>query len=137
MVLTVGTILEGKVKSITNFGAFVALPENKTGMVHISEVANAYVSDIRQHLTEGQDVKVVVICAIVLCMATLLTLRFISEDLNAQTQELRSQAAELERENEELQEKIDALGSVESDERIAQEELGLAYPDTVIIQPEQ
>jgi len=61
MELTVGTILEGKVKSITNFGAFVALPENKTGMVHISEVANAYVSDIRQHLTEGQDVKVVVI----------------------------------------------------------------------------
>ena len=61
MELTVGTVLEGKIKSITNFGAFVSLPENKTGMVHISEVANAYVSDIRQHLTEGQDVKVVVI----------------------------------------------------------------------------
>ena len=61
MELTVGAILEGKVKSITNFGAFIALPENKTGMVHISEVANAYVSDIREHLTEGQDVKVVVI----------------------------------------------------------------------------
>ena len=61
MELTVGTVLEGKVKSITNFGAFVALPDNKTGMVHISEVANAYVSDIRAHLTEGQDVKVVVI----------------------------------------------------------------------------
>ena len=61
MELTVGAILEGKIKSITNFGAFVALPENKTGMVHISEVANAYVSDIRQHLTEGQDVKVMVI----------------------------------------------------------------------------
>ena len=61
MELTVGAVLEGKVKSITNFGAFVSLPENKTGMVHISEVANAYVSDIRQHLTEGQDVKVMVI----------------------------------------------------------------------------
>lgn len=61
MELTVGTILEGKVKSITNFGAFVSLPENKTGMVHISEVANTYVSDIRTHLTEGQDVKVMVI----------------------------------------------------------------------------
>ena len=61
MELTVGTVLEGKVKSITNFGAFVTLPENKTGLVHISEVANAYVSDIRQHLTEGQDVKVMVI----------------------------------------------------------------------------
>ena len=61
MELTVGAVLEGKVKSITNFGAFVSLPENKTGMVHISEVANAFVSDIRQHLTEGQDVKVMVI----------------------------------------------------------------------------
>ena len=58
MELTVGAVVEGKVKSITNFGAFISLPENKTGMVHISEVANAYVSDIRQHLTEGQDVKV-------------------------------------------------------------------------------
>ncbi len=61
MELTVGAILEGKVKSITNFGAFITLPENVTGLVHISEVANTYVSDIRQHLTEGQDVKVVVI----------------------------------------------------------------------------
>ena len=61
MELTVGAVLEGKIKSITNFGAFVSLPENKTGMVHISEVANAYVSVIRQHLTEGQDVKVMVI----------------------------------------------------------------------------
>ena len=61
MELTVGAVLEGKVKSITNFGAFISLPEGKTGMVHISEVANAYVSDIRQHLTEGQDVKVMVI----------------------------------------------------------------------------
>lgn len=61
MELTVGAVLEGKVKSITNFGAFISLPENKTGMVHISEVANTYVSDIHQHLTEGQDVKVMVI----------------------------------------------------------------------------
>ena len=63
MELTVGAVLEGKVKSITNFGAFITLPENKTGLVHISEVANTYVSDIRQHLTEGQEVKVVVISA--------------------------------------------------------------------------
>jgi len=61
MELTVGAILDGKVKSITNFGAFITLPENKTGLVHISEVANTYVSDVRQHLTEGQDVKVMVI----------------------------------------------------------------------------
>ncbi|MGN1000221.1 MAG: S1 RNA-binding domain-containing protein, partial [Faecousia sp.] len=61
MELTVGAVLEGKVKSITNFGAFISLGENKTGLVHISEVANAFVSDIRQYLTEGQDVKVMVI----------------------------------------------------------------------------
>ena len=61
MELTAGAILEGKVKSITNFGAFISLPDNKTGLVHISEVANAYVSDVRQHLTEGQDVKVMVL----------------------------------------------------------------------------
>jgi len=63
MELTVGAVLEGKVKSITNFGAFISLPENKTGLVHISEVSNSYVSDIRQHLTEGQEVKVMVISA--------------------------------------------------------------------------
>ena len=61
MELTVGEILEGKVKSITNFGAFISLPDNNTGLVHISEVANTYVSDIREHLSEGQDVKVMVI----------------------------------------------------------------------------
>lgn len=61
MELTVGAVLDGKVKSITNFGAFISLPEGKTGLVHISEVSSTYVSDIRQHLTEGQDVKVMVI----------------------------------------------------------------------------
>ncbi len=58
MEFTVGAVLEGKVKSITKFGAFVSLPENRTGMVHISEVANTYVNDIREHLTEGQTVRV-------------------------------------------------------------------------------
>lgn len=61
MELTVGAVVEGKVKSITNFGAFISLPDNKTGMVHISDVANTYVNDIHDHLTEGQMVKVMVI----------------------------------------------------------------------------
>ncbi len=61
MELTVGAIVEGKVKSITKFGAFVALPGNQTGMVHISEITHAFVNDIHDHLTEGQDVKVMVI----------------------------------------------------------------------------
>ncbi|MBO6054522.1 MAG: S1 RNA-binding domain-containing protein [Oscillospiraceae bacterium] len=58
MDLTVGAIVEGKVKTITKFGAFIALPDNKTGMVHISEVAHTYVNDIHDYLTEGQDVQV-------------------------------------------------------------------------------
>ena len=58
MELAVGAIAEGKVTGITNFGAFVTLPDGKTGMVHISEVANTYVNNIREHLTEGQTVKV-------------------------------------------------------------------------------
>lgn len=61
MEFEVGAILEGKVTGITKFGAFVSLPGNKTGMVHISEVAHAYVSDINEHLTVGQEVKVKVI----------------------------------------------------------------------------
>ncbi len=58
MELTIGTIIEGKVKTITNYGAFIQLPEGRTGMVHISEISHAYVSDIHQHLMPGQVVKV-------------------------------------------------------------------------------
>lgn len=54
----VGAILEGKVTGLTNFGAFVTLPGNVTGMVHISEVSTSYVSDIHDFLQEGQTVKV-------------------------------------------------------------------------------
>lgn len=57
----IGEILEGKVTGLTNFGAFISLPENHTGMVHISEVASTYVSDIHEFLKDGQDVKVKVI----------------------------------------------------------------------------
>ena len=58
MDLTVGAIVDGKVTGITKFGAFVALPENKSGMVHISEVASSFVNDIKDFLQEGQQVKV-------------------------------------------------------------------------------
>ena len=58
MGLEVGMIVEGKVTGITKFGAFVDLEGGKTGMVHISEVAPTYVNDIKDHLTEGQTVKV-------------------------------------------------------------------------------
>lgn len=61
MQFEVGMILEGKVTGITKFGAFVALSGGKSGLVHISEVANAYVSDINEHLSMGQEVKVKII----------------------------------------------------------------------------
>ena len=61
MQLEVGAVLEGKVTGITKFGVFVELPEGKTGMVHISEVATSYVKEIREHITENQIVKVKVL----------------------------------------------------------------------------
>ena len=61
MQLEAGAVLEGRVTGITAFGAFVALPEGKSGLVHISEVANTYVNDIHEHLTVGQTVKVKVL----------------------------------------------------------------------------
>ena len=58
MALEVGAVVEGRVTGITKFGAFVALPEGKSGLVHISEVANAFVSDVHDHVQMGQTVKV-------------------------------------------------------------------------------
>jgi len=61
MQLEIGKIYNGKVKGITQYGAFIDIEGGGTGMVHISEIANTYVSDIREHLTENQEVKVKVI----------------------------------------------------------------------------
>ena len=61
MGLEIGAVIEGKVTGITKFGAFVALPEGKSGLVHISEVANSYVNDVNDYLSVGQTVKVRVI----------------------------------------------------------------------------
>jgi S1 RNA binding domain protein len=58
MLVEVGNIVEGRVSGITNFGAFIQLPEGKTGLVHISEIAEEYVKDIKNHLKENQEVKV-------------------------------------------------------------------------------
>src|SRR5699024_873466 len=57
----VGSKVQGKVTGITNFGAFVELEKGKTGLVHISEVADTYVKDINEHLTVGDEIKVKVI----------------------------------------------------------------------------
>lgn len=56
-----GQILQGKISGITNFGAFVQLPDNITGLVHISEVADSFVKDINEFLKVGDEVKVKVL----------------------------------------------------------------------------
>ncbi|MFD2656060.1 MULTISPECIES: S1 domain-containing RNA-binding protein [Gracilibacillus] len=61
MSIEVGSKLQGKVTGITNFGAFIELPGGKTGLVHISEVADNYVKDINEHLTVGDEVTVKVL----------------------------------------------------------------------------
>ncbi|MBE1556158.1 S1 domain-containing RNA-binding protein [Sporosarcina limicola] len=58
MSIEVGSKLEGKVTGITNFGAFVELPNGSTGLVHISEVADNYVKDINDHLKVSDMVEV-------------------------------------------------------------------------------
>ncbi|MCY0887853.1 MAG: S1 domain-containing RNA-binding protein [Alicyclobacillaceae bacterium] len=61
MSIEVGSKLSGKITGITNFGAFVLLPGGETGLVHISEVSNSYVKEIREHLQLNQEVTVKVI----------------------------------------------------------------------------
>ena len=61
MDLEVGALVEGVVTGLTKFGAFVSLPDNKSGMVHISEVSTEYVNDINDHLSKDQQVKVKII----------------------------------------------------------------------------
>ena len=61
MTIETNAIVTGKVTGIKDFGAFVALPDGRSGLVHISEVAQGYVDDISQHLTVGQEVQVKVL----------------------------------------------------------------------------
>ena len=61
MEIEVGAVLEGTVTSIAKFGAFVSLPERRSGLVHISEIAAAYVADVNDFLQVGQTVKVKVL----------------------------------------------------------------------------
>jgi S1 RNA binding domain protein len=59
--LETGAVVEGRVTGITGFGAFIELPGGRTGLVHISEIANSYVTDIHQHLKEQEMVQVRII----------------------------------------------------------------------------
>lgn len=61
MALEIGNIVEGKVINVMPFGAFVSLPDNKSGMVHISEITREYIEDINDYIKQGDTVKVKVI----------------------------------------------------------------------------
>lgn len=61
MELQIGEIYQGKITGITNFGVFVDLGDNTSGMVHISEVARSFVNDINEHVKMGEEVKVKVL----------------------------------------------------------------------------
>ena len=58
MPFKVGDIVDGKITGLTKFGAFVSIPDGKSGMVHISEISTDYVKEITDHLSEGQKVRV-------------------------------------------------------------------------------
>ena len=61
MAMEAGSLVEGKVTRITNFGAFVELEDGKVGLIHISEVADVYVNDVHDFLSEGDTVQVKVV----------------------------------------------------------------------------
>ncbi len=79
--------------------------------------------------------KILVILVIVFSMAALLALRWVHNGVLAETENLKDEASKIEYENEELEKKIDEVGSVQSVEDIAREELGLIDPDTQVADP--
>ena len=81
--------------------------------------------------------KIAVTVLIVFSMAALAALAWVRGSIRGQVENLRQEAAAIEQENRELQDKIDNLGYVQSVQDIAREELGLVDPNTVMIQPEE
>ena len=81
--------------------------------------------------------KIMMAVLIVFSMAALAALAWVRGSIRSQVENLRQEAAAIEQENRELQEKIENLGSVQSVQDIAREELGLVDPNTVMIQPEE
>ena len=80
--------------------------------------------------------KIAVLVMVVLSMAVLLTVWLYKQDVQKQYDELKEQAVSLEIENSRLQQAVNDLGTIRGIAQIAREQLGLVYPDTVIIEPE-
>lgn len=79
--------------------------------------------------------KTVVMSAIAVCMVALLTLQIANTAKEKQLEADRQKAAQLEQENNKLDDNIDKLGSAESAEQIAKDELGMVPTDAVVIVP--
>jgi len=56
--LILGSIVEGDVTNITKFGAFIRLPNGQEGLVHISEIADEYVTDIKKFINVSDHIKI-------------------------------------------------------------------------------
>lgn len=80
--------------------------------------------------------KIVLIVLILFSILTLIALRWVHTGILQETENLQDEAAAIEQKNEDLQQKKDELGSVQSVEDIARDELGLVDPDSVIIEPQ-
>jgi len=80
--------------------------------------------------------KIVLIVLILFSILTLIALRWVHTGILQETENLKDEAAAIEQKNEDLQQKKDELGSVQSVEDIARDELGLVDPDSVIIEPQ-
>ena len=102
----------------------------------MAEKANPFSRIKIEYRRSNPLTKIVAVAAILLSMMALITLRLAQNDIDAQTGDMKAEASRLEQDNAELDRKIDQLGSVQSVEEIAQEELGLGNPDTVIIDTE-
>ena len=80
--------------------------------------------------------KIIVIVTIVLCTIAMITLRWVQNDIESQTQAMKEEAAQLIEENADLQEKIDHIGSVDSIEEVAKSELDMVDPNTTFFEPQ-
>ena len=85
----------------------------------------------------SKQTKIVILSALVLSMAALIALNLTIAALENRTEDLTAQAGKLEQENNQLQENIEQLGTVDSVIKIAKDLWGLIFPDTVVIEPEK
>ena len=79
--------------------------------------------------------KIIVIVLILFSMAALIALRWVTNSIRQETENLREEAAAVEQENSDLKEKIEDLDNIKGVQNIAEEELDMVDPDTVIIDP--